>query len=173
MQDLKFLQKLQQEQSAKQESQAAEQTAESQQQDEQLDSVVQDAWKKNITDWYDTDVMIQKIRELAVEELVKTNQSLKQIIDNAKKQYDSVYLYFFSDNEYYIYRQLNRFEYKELSSKSQDYEQLMENVMTTAVIYPKLSLDMLDSLKAGVVPTLTELILAASNFGASNPVIPL
>ncbi len=173
MQDLKFLQKLQQEQSAKQESQAAEQGTESKQQDEQLDSVVQDAWKKNITDWYDTDVMIQKIRELAVEELVKTNQSLKQIIDNAKKQYDSVYLYFFSDTEYYIYRQLNRFEYKELSAKSQDYEQLMENVMTTAVIYPKLSLDMLDSLKAGVVPTLTELILAASNFGASNPVIPL
>lgn len=172
MADLKFLQKLQQEQSSKQES-MQENVQAADQDNSQIDGVVKEAWQKNITDWYDTDVMISKIRELAVEELVKSNQSLRQIIDNAKKQYENVYLYFFSDNEYYIYRQLNRFEYKELSQKSQDYEQLMENVMTAAVIYPKLSIDMLDSLKAGVVPTLTELILAASNFGASNPVIPL
>jgi hypothetical protein len=116
---------------------------------------------------------MENLRKTAEEILFEKDPSLKELIQKLKEEYEEIYVYFFDENEFYIYRPLTRFEYKEVVSSTQDSEEAGEQIVLKATLYPQLTKERLDTLKAGIVPTLLELILNVSNFGIQNPVIKL
>jgi len=121
----------------------------------------------------DTEAIMGELRQAAVEILQEQNPEAVEVIEELKKKHKDLYLYFFSEDEFYVYRPVTRLEYKDLSTKYTNSDELAEQIVLNAVLYPKLKLDNLSDLKAGVVPTLLELILTVSNFGVNNPVIKL
>ncbi len=123
--------------------------------------------------WIDTEELMENLRKTAEEILFEKDPSLKELIQKLKEEYEEIYVYFFDENEFYIYRPLTRFEYKEVVSSTQDSEEAGEQIVLKATLYPQLTKERLDTLKAGIVPTLLELILNVSNFGIQNPVIKL
>jgi len=104
----------------------------------------------------------------------KKHPEVEEIAAKLKEQYKEIYLYAFSEDEFYIYRPIKRFEYKKLTMQyAENQEKLGEEIVKLGVLHPKLDDEKLDDLKAGTVATLLELIFAASNFGASAPAIKL
>lgn len=123
--------------------------------------------------WIDSDYINEELKMAAMEILQEKDPKYVQMIEEFKKQYKDVLIYFFDESEFYVYRPLTRFEYKEILASTDDAEKASEMIVMKAVLFPTLTEDKLNTLKAGIVPTLLELILSASNFGVQNPVIKL
>lgn len=146
---------------------------------EQMKEMVETAEEQELSDdpktggWIDTEELMDNLRQVAEEMLYERDPSLKEKIEKFKEQYSEIYVYFFDEHEFYIYRPITRFEYKDVISTTNNAEEAGEQIVLKAVLYPSLTKDRLDSLKAGIVPTLLELILNVSNFGIQNPVIKL
>ena len=117
--------------------------------------------------------MLEDFRKAALDIITKKHPELESQIEEFKKQYKDVFVYMFSDDEFYIYRPITRFEYKELSKDTDNYDLVAEKIVMRATLYPQLTDSVMNTLKAGVIPTLLELILDASGFGVKNPVIQL
>lgn len=123
--------------------------------------------------WIDTEQVMEELKRAAEEIIYEKDPQLKELVQSLKKKYKDILVYFFDENEFYIYRPLNRFEYKEITSQTDNAEQAGELLVLKQVLYPQLDESKLDQLKAGVIPTLLELVMNASNFGIQNPVVKL
>jgi hypothetical protein len=120
--------------------------------------------------------MLEELKEEAEKILYEKDPTLETLLPQFREKYSDVYVFFFSDDEFYIYRPVTRFEYKDLDREyGQDAEKFLEMLVCKAVLYPKLTPEKLDALRAGVAPTLATLILNASGFGVekTNPVVKL
>jgi len=148
---------------------ADEQLKEAQQQEPQVEEQEQEGE----VGWINEEYINEELKKAAEEILYEKDPEFAKKIEGFKKQYKDVLIYFFDMDEFYIYRPLTRFEYKEITGSTEDAEKASEFIVQKAVLYPELTEEIMDQLKAGVVPTLLELILNASNFGIQNPVIKL
>jgi hypothetical protein len=153
--DLEFLKKVEEEIKTEQEEQKQEENSDVQ------------------SGWIDTANIMEELKKAAEEILYEKDPKLKDKVEELKNKYKDVYVYFFDDEEFYIYRPLTRFEYKDITSKTDKQDEITEMIVLKATLYPELTEERLDGLKAGIVPTLLELILNASNFGVQNPVVKL
>ena len=136
--------------------------------DERLDNEVVDM------DYTDIDAIIKATQEELLKMVKNKHPEVDKLIEKYKSKYKDIFMYVFSEDEFYIYRPLKRLEYKRLAMQyKDDEEQLGEMLVITGVVYPKLDEQSINELKAGTVATLLELILAASNFGAQAPTIKL
>lgn len=123
--------------------------------------------------WIDTEQVMEELKKAAEEIIYEKDPQLKELVQSLKKKYKDILVYFFDENEFYIYRPLTRFEYKEITGQTDNAEKAGEQLVLKQVLYPKLDSNQLDQLKAGVIPTLLELVMNASNFGIQNPVVKL
>ena|SRR5258706_13319794 len=113
----------------------------------------------------------------------------QSIIDGWKVKYGNIYMSGFDENEIYIWRALNRSEYKQMQIEQQIQaatNQLSENatkeevtakvtaaitgdfareekIVATCLLWPKLTVEEL-AMKAGTVPSLLEQVTQNSNF---------
>lgn len=106
------------------------------------------------------------------------------VIDGWKAKYGDVYVSGFSETEIYIWRAINRAEYKQMQIQQQmlaaqaDAEQKLDSKVTMAIegqfdqedqmvakclLWPKLSVEELQK-KAGTIPSLLEQLTQQSNF---------
>lgn len=128
------------------------------------------------TGWMDTEQLLEELKRTAEEILYEKDPVLREKLQSFRKQYQDIYVFFFTDDEFYIYRPITRFEYKELDREyGNDAEKFLEMLVCKAVLYPTMTPERLDGLRAGVAPTLASLIMSASGFGAekTNPVVKL
>ena len=119
------------------------------------------------------DTLMNELKNAALEILADRHPEAIPVIENLQKKHKELYLYFFTEDEFFIYRPLSRLEYKELVAQYGDKEELAEQIVLKGVLYPQITPQQLNDMKAGIVPTLLELILSVSQFGVQNPVIKL
>jgi hypothetical protein len=90
-----------------------------------------------------------------------------------KAKYGDVFLINLGD-EKFIYRPLKRFEYKTIMLNADSTRAFNEEkIVQMCVINPVMDVTKMPTLKAGTISTLVELIMAASNFGATEEPIKL
>ena len=111
------------------------------------------------------------LKRSAIELLRDQFPDIDGIVEAAKKEYGEVYLYIFSETEFYIYRPITRKEYVSAAATCSTEFELEETVCSTCVVYA--STPIVDSSKAGTFTVLFNLIQYASNFGSNNTVIKL
>lgn len=121
--------------------------------------------------WLDVDQVMEQLTNAAYEVLYEKHPHMKTVIEDIKKKNKEVYIYFFTDDEFYIIRPLKRIEYKEIIQQSQDPDVVAEHIFKKQLLYPT-NLD-LNELKAGVIPTMVNIILSVSNFNNQAPVVKL
>ena len=99
----------------------------------------------------------------------------QEMIEGWKKQYGDIYSAVLTDGEKYIYRPMKRLEYKQVvSAGDQNARTYMEEkIVQICLIHPKLDATSLGAEKAGTISTLTDLIMAASNFGINEEPVKL
>jgi len=87
-------------------------------------------------------------------------------IDSAKAAYGKIYVSPFDEDEMYIWRPMRYREWQQIQMNQHlDNEQKMqEYVVSRAVIWPKLSPEMIAMSRAGTIPTLFQVITHGSNF---------
>ena len=96
-------------------------------------------------------------------------------INEWKREHGDIFVATF-DEEKYIYRPLKRFEYKQIMLLGQTADSrafVEEKILQMCVVWPKIEVAKLSTLKAGIVSTLVELIMAASNFGITEEPVKL
>jgi len=96
-------------------------------------------------------------------------------IDQWKTQFGDVYVASF-DKDKYVYRPLRRFEYKQILSLGQAPDNrsfVEEKIVSMCTLWPKIEADKLATLKAGVISTLVDLVMVASNFGVTEEPVKL
>jgi hypothetical protein len=73
-------------------------------------------------------------------------------------------------NQLWIYRGLTRGEYLTLMSQGQDKAKNEILICNKCILWPGIDPSLWDAMGAGLTTTLSDLILAASGFGAEDPV---
>lgn len=95
-------------------------------------------------------------------------------IDQWKNQFGDVFVSGFSETEIYVWRALNRLEYRQLQSQLVDPEAKMdelryqEQICERCVLWPKPDPQYWSICKAGTASTLAEQIMMQSNFVAPH-----
>ena len=95
-------------------------------------------------------------------------------IDQWKNQFGDVFVSGFSETEIYVWRALNRLEYKQLQAQLTDPEarvdelRYQEQICERCVLWPKLDPQYWAISKAGTPSTLAEQVMLQSNFVAPN-----
>ena len=98
----------------------------------------------------------------------------QEMIDGWKEKFGDVYSAVLTDDVKYIYRPMKRIEYKSVIANPEAPRSYMEEqIVLKCLIYPELSAADLAAEKAGTVSTLTDLIMAASNFGINEEPVKL
>lgn len=96
-----------------------------------------------------------------------------EMIKEWKEKLGDVYKVKLGDGEY-VYRPMKRVEYKVIISNQDSTRSYMEEqIVQKCLVYPKLNPTDLGAEKAGTVSTLTDLIMAASNFGVTEDPVKL
>ena len=92
-----------------------------------------------------------------------------------KRQYGTVYVVSLSEDENYVFRALNRQEWKAIKSNSKklDEDQKTDVIAIKGTIWPRLNSIAIASLPAGTAETLMGMILEASNFMSTERAIEL
>ena len=96
---------------------------------------------------------------------------IDEIVQKAKDDYGEVYLYIFSETEFYIYRPITRKEYVSAAATCSNEFELEDAICNTCTVYG--SSPVIDGSKAGTTTVLFNLIQYASNFGSNNTVVKL
>ena len=108
------------------------------------------------------------------EEKKEVQEVTPEQIAKWKEQYGDVYSAKLSDDIQYIYRPMKRIEYKTIIAEPQPPRAYMEEqIVTKCLISPKMNAADLGGEKAGTISTLTDLIMAASNFGINEEPVKL
>jgi len=114
--------------------------------------------------------MAEKVSPLGI-----PNGPTQEQVDEWKAKFGDIYVATFGD-EKYVYRPLKRFEYKQILQVGQTPENRTyaeEKVAEKCIIWPKIEVEKISTLKAGTISTLTELVMAVSNFGITEEPIKL
>lgn len=90
-----------------------------------------------------------------------------------KQQFGECYLMSFSPQEPFVFRPINRLEYKNLLQKAKDDNQFQEMVVQRCVLWPSIDTNHLTGGKAGTIPTLYGVIMEGSNFLDPNEAVML
>ena len=119
------------------------------------------------------DSSIAQLQIAAVNILKEHDQTIEEKIVELKAKYGPVFLYIFSGNEYFIMRQIKRFEFKQIKADPacQDDLSTEDALVKKCVVYPEIK--SIDMMPAGQIRVLAELILYYSYFGSDKPVIEL
>jgi len=94
----------------------------------------------------------------------KKNKPAQQQIDAWKQQYGEVFLIAFDEDEMYVWRPINRLEYKQMIQSVQNEAAFQEAMVQKCVLWPNIGPEWLAAGKAGTIPTLHAVILEGSNF---------
>ena len=114
--------------------------------------------------------MVEKVSPLGI-----PNGPTQEQVNEWKAKHDEVYVATFGE-EKYVYRPMKRFEYKQIMLLGQAADAktfVEEKIMQMCVVWPTIEVAKLSTLKAGVIATLVELIMAASNFGVTEEPVKL
>ena len=104
------------------------------------------------------------------DDLYFDNGPLVSEVESWRKQYDSIYLVDDLSDDVYIYRTLNRYEYKSIMA-AQNTDPLMreEMICETCVLFPSnFSYDSMSTTNAGIISTLAEHIMSTSGFSRAS-----
>ncbi|HOJ94028.1 MAG TPA: hypothetical protein PK390_02215 [Fervidobacterium nodosum] len=67
-------------------------------------------------DWImNTEAIMTELKEAAIQIIAERKPDVVPIIEQLKNKYKELFLYFFSEDEFYVYRPISRFEHKDLS----------------------------------------------------------
>ena len=111
---------------------------------------------------------------MAEEKKEVVQEVTQEQIDKWKEQFGDIYSAVLADDKKYIYRPMKRIEYKNVIANPEASRSYMEEqIVIKCLIHPKLSPTDLAAEKAGTVSTLTDLIMAASNFGVNEEPVKL
>jgi len=94
-------------------------------------------------------------------------------IEGWKQQFGECYLMSFSPDEPFVFRPINRLEYRNLLQKAKDDGQFQEMVVQRCVLWPSVGTEILTGGKAGTIPTLYGVIMEGSNFLDPNEAVML
>ena len=98
----------------------------------------------------------------------------QEMIDGWKEKFGDIYSATLADGNKYIYRPMKRIEYKAVTANQDAPRSYMEEqIVLKCLINPSITATDLSSEKAGTVSTLTDLIMAASNFGINEDPVKL
>lgn len=85
-------------------------------------------------------------------------------IEHWKEQFGECYLMSFDPEDTYVWRPVNRLEYKNILQGAKDDAHFMEMVVQRCVLWPEIDVQVLTAGKAGTIPTLHAVIMEGSNF---------
>lgn len=85
-------------------------------------------------------------------------------MDQWKAQYGDVHYSVFDEEEIYIWRPINAFEYRNITKSTKNEESFQESIVRKCVIHPTFTVESLNSGKAGTIPTLFQQVMYCSNF---------
>lgn len=85
-------------------------------------------------------------------------------IDAWKQQFGEVFLIAFDEDEMYVWRPINRLEYKQMIQTVQNEAAFQEGIVQKCVLWPDIGPEWLSAGKAGTIPTLHAVIMEGSNF---------
>jgi len=94
----------------------------------------------------------------------KKNKPAQSQIDAWKQQFGEVFLIAFDEDEMYVWRPINRLEYKQMIQSVQNEAAFQEAMVQKCVLWPNIGPEWLAGGKAGTIPTLHAVILEGSNF---------
>ena len=101
-------------------------------------------------------------------------EATQEMIDAWKEKLGDIYSTVLADGTRYIYRPMKRVEYRAIIANPDASRAYMEEqIVTKCLVYPVLTPTDLSGEKAGTVSTLTDLIMAASNFGVNEEPVKL
>ena len=100
----------------------------------------------------------------------KPNQAT---IDAWKTTFGEINLLALTEKEMYIYRTVNRLEFKQLSTTAKDENSFDEMLVQRCVLWPKLGVEFNMVSKGGTIGCIKEAILQTSNFLAPQVVMSL
>ncbi len=81
-----------------------------------------------------------------------------------KATFGEINLLALTEDEMYIYRTVNRLEFKQISAMAKDENSFDEMLVQRCVLWPKLGVEFNMASKGGTIPSLKEAILQTSNF---------
>ena len=103
-----------------------------------------------------------------------TSEVTPEMINGWKEKFGDIYSAVLADNKTYIYRPMKRVEYKSVIANPEASRSYMEEqIVLKCLVHPALSPTDLSAEKAGTISTLTDLIMAASNFGVNEEPVKL
>lgn len=85
-------------------------------------------------------------------------------IDAWKQQFGEVFLIAFDEDDMYVWRPINRLEYKQMIQSVQSEAAFQEAIVQKCVLWPIIGPEWLSAGKAGTIPTLHAVIMEGSNF---------
>jgi len=85
-------------------------------------------------------------------------------IDAWKQQFGEVFLIAFDEDDMYVWRPINRLEYKQMIQNVQSEAAFQEGIVQQCVLWPTIGPEWLSAGKAGTIPTLHAVIMEGSNF---------
>jgi len=85
-------------------------------------------------------------------------------IDAWKQQFGEVFLIAFDEDDMYVWRPINRLEYKQMIQNVQSEAAFQEGIVQSCVLWPTIGPEWLSAGKAGTIPTLHAVIMEGSNF---------
>lgn len=98
----------------------------------------------------------------------------QEMIDGWKEKFGEIFSAVLADGKTYIYRPMKRIEYKAvMANQEASRSYIEEQVVIKCLVHPAISPTDLSAEKAGTISTLTDLIMAASNFGINEEPVKL
>lgn len=94
----------------------------------------------------------------------KDNRPPQADIDAWKQQFGEVFLIAFDEDDMYVWRPINRLEYKQLIQNVQNEAAFQEAIVQKCVLWPNVGATWMSGGKAGTIPTLHAVIMEGSNF---------
>jgi len=116
--------------------------------------------------------MLKLYNELAVAMIKEKHPEAFAIMEGAKDK-SKIFAYIFDEDNVFVFCPVKRSVYKKIKRESKDALEFTDKLVVACSLYPKISEDMIDDMDAGIIETLSDMILASSNFASDNPVVTI
>lgn len=119
-----------------------------------------------------TESILKLYNELAVN-MIKEKHPEAFAIMNGAEDKSKIFAYIFDEDNVFVFCPVKRSVYKKIKRESKDALDFTDRLVVACTLYPKIEEGMLDEMAAGIIETLSDMILASSNFASDNPVVTI
>ena len=134
-----------------------------------IDNVVEETQEVEETN---TESILKLYNELAVSMIKEKHPRAFELMDKAEDK-SKIFAYIFDENRVFVFCPVKRSVYKKIKRESKDALDFTDKLVIACSLYPVISEDMIDEMPAGIIETLSDMILASSDFASDNPVVTI